>query len=526
VSDIGGPGPQAGEPATTTGPPVTEGAAPQSRLGAFRARRRVTKAQRSKRRRRLVRGGIGLVLLVVAVVAGSGIYLDLQLHRVGHLSNIHVQASKGNVENILLVGSTDRCLVKPAKNFEAWVKECAAGVNGNNSDVVMILRLVPGRAPTLLSIPRDTFVPDARAGDLSNRIDAALYNGPNQLIQAIEEDFGIPINHFVVLNFQTFTNIVDVLHGITMYFPTSLKDNDSGLYISRSGCLHISGAEALALVRARHVYYHYDPKTRTWRGYDPSGDIGRIERDHIFLKVLGQELAARGVGNPVTDSQLLGAIAPNLTVDSGFSTGEMLHLALTYHSSASRAAQFTLPVVEDTQSYIYKGFNYGDVVFPTEPQDQQAIDQFMGGTPASASLISSRITVSVVDADNSPAAATTVAAGLTSLGYKVSAGSAVPSVGPIAETTVRYRPGHLAEAQRVLRSLTGAVVLASDPKITGSDVAVAVGSDVSVDTPVHTASASTVLQATAAAATLSPLAAPTKATTSIPPFDPRACAKP
>ncbi len=496
-------------------------------MALLEERRRERLAGRSVARRRLIRAGIALAFLVVLVVGGSAIYLDSQLHRIGHLNGVHVQTvAKGGAENILLVGSTDRCLVKPAKNFEAWVKQCAAGVNGNNSDVVMILRLVPGRSPTLLSFPRDTFIPDARAGDLSNRIDAALYNGPNQLIQAIEEDFGIPINHFVVLNFETFTNIVDVLGGITLYFPTSLKDTYSGLDISHSGCLHISGAEALALVRARHVQFHYNPRTHIWRGYDGSGDIGRIERDHIFLKVLGTEVAARGLGNPLTDSRLLSAIAPNLTVDSGFSTTAMLHLILDNHSAAAKARQLTLPIVEDTQNYIYKGYNYDDVVFPTEPADQQAIDEFMGGKPLGAAIKPSTVSVSVLDSIGSPSAAAVVRSGLASLGYTTSAGGSTTPVGPIAETTVRYADAaHLADAERVLRSLSGTVVLAKGPTTGGADVSVLVGSDLSVDTPVQSAAAvSGPASATTASASLTPLAPPTAATSAIPPFDPRACA--
>lgn len=539
-----------GEPALvalSTDPPTPPSS--NRSLRAYRDRRRAKKALRSKLRRRLTRTGIALVLLIVVVIGGSGIYLDFRLHEIGHLKNINTKPiAKGGADDILLVGSTDRCLVKPAKNFEVWVRQCAEGVNGNNSDVIMILRLVPGRPPALLSVPRDTFVPDARSGGLYNKVDAALANGPNQLIQAIEEDFGIPINHFVVLNFETFTNVVDALGGITMYFPTSLHDEQSGLNISHSGCLHISGAEALALVRARHMQYHYDRKTKTWLGYDGSGDIGRIERDHVFLKVLAAAVAAKGVGNPIVDSNLLSSIAPNLTVDSGFSTTAMLHLILDYHSDAASAPEYTLPIAEDTSTYFYKGYNYGDVVFPTEPLDQQTIDKFMGGKPVGATLSPASITVSVADGGTTVTSTPTIEAELRSLGYKVSdAGSATP-VGPVAETSVFYSsPSHLAEAERVLRSLSGAVVLAKGTTLGGADVTVVTGSDVTVAVPgaktVSAPSGPAVTTATGAAsvvasllsamasspallaAATSPLSPPTSAALALAPYDPRACPK-
>ena len=105
-----------------------------------------------------------------------------------------------------MIGSTDRCALKvqnPAYGL------CSQGVNGVNSDVVMILHLNPANhSLSILSIPRDLFVPNARS-DGANKIDAALYQGPDQLIDAIEEDFGIPIQHFVELNFDSFINVVE-----------------------------------------------------------------------------------------------------------------------------------------------------------------------------------------------------------------------------------------------------------------------------------------------------------------------------
>ena len=107
---------------------------------------------------------------------------------------------------------------------------------------------------SILSIPRDLFVPNARS-DGANKIDAALYQGPDQLIAAIEEDFGIPIQHFVELNFDSFINVVQALGGIKMYFPEPVYDAYSGLNIQTTGCLELNGTQALQVVRARHVQY-------------------------------------------------------------------------------------------------------------------------------------------------------------------------------------------------------------------------------------------------------------------------------
>jgi len=192
---------------------------------------------------------IALVLCVVLLV-GAAVGLTIyRLNEIGRVNVPNLTQVKGGVEDILLVGSTSRCAVKPAKSFEVYVHECESGVNGVNSDVIMIIRLNSNdHRASLLSIPRDTFVPDARINGTqhwSNKVDSALADGPGQLVQAIEEDFGIPINHYVVLNFESFADIVNALGGVNMYFPTQVMDMD-GLRQMRTGCQHIGGIEALA----------------------------------------------------------------------------------------------------------------------------------------------------------------------------------------------------------------------------------------------------------------------------------------
>ena len=47
----------------------------------------------------------------------------------------------------------------------------------------------------------------------------------------IEQDFHIPINHFVEANFPGFSNVVRALHGVYLDFPDRVKDDNSGLHI-------------------------------------------------------------------------------------------------------------------------------------------------------------------------------------------------------------------------------------------------------------------------------------------------------
>ena len=158
-----------------------------------------------------------------------------------------------------------------------------AHVNGVNSDVVLIAHLdATNHSVSLLSIPRDTFVPGARSGNTlcgrtwsytpglcANKIDSALVEGPDQLAQAIEQDFGIPINHIVDLNFATFEDLVNALGGLWMYFPDKLVDASAGLYIDHTGCIHLSGTRS-SCIRAGAppllLHFQTDPESRRYQG--------------------------------------------------------------------------------------------------------------------------------------------------------------------------------------------------------------------------------------------------------------------
>ncbi len=478
-----------------------------------RDRRHARRASRSRLRRWLSRSAITLGVVVLLLAAGGAGYY---LYWNGRITRVPAPAEApvhGPTENILLIGNTSRCA---ASSIARYREECQnQHVNGVNSDVVLVAHL-DGRTGkvSLLSIPRDTFVPGARSGaslcggtpaltpgSCADKIDSGLVQGPDQLISAIEDDFGVPINHFVDLNFATFTNVVNALGGLRMDFPDRLVDRSSFLDITRTGCQKLNGTEALALVRSRHLYYFTKGErpnlaaiqavttpTGPWDTpdsgghYDGSGDLGRIVRVHLFLKALAEQVAARGLGNPLTDNALVDAIAPNLTVDSGLSTSDMVHLVLAFHrANLGNAPELTLPTLTYGQAYTYDGAPYGDVIFPTEPQDQQVVDAFLG-RPAPR-LAPSGVTVSVIDGTDSPSATAQVAGGLRRLGYHVVPTTASWYVGPVAETTVLYGPGHLAEAEQVERSLSGSVVLGKGTPVAGAEVSVVVGSDLAAASP-------------------------------------------
>jgi LCP family protein required for cell wall assembly len=373
-------------------------------------------------------------------------------------------------------------------------------------------------------------------------------------VAAINEDFGIPIQHYVVLNFDTFANVVNALGGVNMYFPMPVFDAYSGLNQQTTGCIHLDGTEALQVVRARHLQYKGAGVTTNEPQYWPAenlSDLARIRRDHEFLRVLATAVAKNGLSNPVTDTQLVSGVAPQLQVDSTFSLHDMVNLILDFHGvNANSAPQLTLPVeVDQFGSYTYKGVpGYGDIEFPYNTQDQQIIDQFLGVGATTDTMHGGKlpapgaVTVSVENGSGTYNQATDTSTALQALGFHVAGIGDVAPVGEQAETVVYYAqmtPADEAAAQTVANSLSGSVIMALDPtQVTdGAQVTVVTGTQFSVNAPAP-APVAGATPTTAAAPTTTAVAAPTTTTTSasggafqapsaavtpLQPWDPRSC---
>lgn len=505
---------------------------------------RVARSRRAAhRRRRLSRWwwiAGAVALLLIAGSAGYAFYLNGQIHRVGVHGLTSGDAGPRGTENILLVGSTSRCALKvqnPAYGL------CSKGVTGVNSDVVMILHLNAAQhSVSILSIPRDTFIPNARAQG-ANKIDAALAQGPSQLVNAVQQDFGIPIQHYMELNFDTFSGVVDALGGVRMYFPEPVFDAYSGLNVPSPGCRELNGTQALEVVRARHLQYRPAEVTtdnpRSWP-QESQSDLARIRRNHEFLRVLASAVSHQGLGNPLTDQQIVAAVAPKLEVDSGMSTRHLVDLVLTYHSvNINGAPQLTLPIVPTTfGAYIYRNGNYGEIVWPSQPQDQQVIDQFLGAAPSTDTMTgrplpaASTVQVSVLNGTGAAHQAADTAASLQALGYAVVHTGDTPAVARQSETVVYYgNPGDQAAAESVLRGLSGYAILGMDPAMItpGSQVTVVTGSHFSVAAP-PTATSPSPGTSTKPSGTPSssapgsrPGQAPTPPQEPLAPWDPRSC---
>jgi LCP family protein required for cell wall assembly len=415
---------------------------------------------------------LALVVLLIVLAAGGYAYLRFrydQIHTV-HVAGLTPELAD-HPFNVLMIGSDSRAALAPTSgNVQAFGS--ASQVAGQRSDVTSILHVDPvHHTAAILSIPRDLFVPLAGTNG-SNRINEAFNHGPSQLVQTIQADLGIPVQHYVEVNFAGFQGAVDALGGVRMSFPFPAKDAYSGLDITTTGCQTLNGAQALAVARARHYQYY---ENGYWH-YDGSSDLGRIARQHVFLRAVAKAAVSKGLTNPLTANAFLGQAVNDFTIDDAMSMGDLVGLARLFKGfDPASLASYTLPTtpVNNYQSY-------GDILLPKQPDDSQVIAAFLNSAPGKPApkgggIPPSQVSVEVLNGVGKAGIAHTVASELHQAGFNVvSTGNAGSFT--YGRTVIAYASGFQAQAQVLQSRVVGGALLEEDHSLTGTQVALVIGS--------------------------------------------------
>jgi LCP family protein required for cell wall assembly len=273
---------------------------------------------------------------------GVGLTFAYVRYRLGQIKRVacaDCTAPSGGPMNVLVVGSDSRARVSTAEAQAFCQKsDCSDQAGPSHSDSIILLHVDPAQGKAaVLSIPRDLNV--AIAGTTTrNRVNTAYARGVGTLIQTIRADFGIDVNHFVIVDFVGFQDLVNGMGGLDVYFPTPARDKVSGLHVDKAGCAHLDGTNALGYVRSRH--YEFLSGGR-WRA-DPYSDLSRIQRQQDFLRRLMH--TALGVRNPLEANSLIGSAVHTVQIDDRLSTGNIITLTRRFRSlSPDTVDMLTLP---------------------------------------------------------------------------------------------------------------------------------------------------------------------------------------
>ncbi len=227
--------------------------------------------------------------------------------------------------NFLIVGADNNDC--GGNSTETATDEDRAGL-GERSDTIMIWRANPdANQLAVLSLPRNLYVDIA--GGRKARINSAYHrNDPTQLIDTIFLNFGIPIDHYVQVDFCAFKRLVDAVGGVAVPFEYPARDRRSGLSIPETGCVNLQGDDALAYVRSRHYQYENPPGSGDWTE-DGTSDFGRIARQQDFLRRVVAKVVDQGLYSPSVATAIIDTNQQYVVTDTGLTLRRMLEFANT-----------------------------------------------------------------------------------------------------------------------------------------------------------------------------------------------------
>ena len=268
---------------------------------------------RGGRRWRLLRR-LATVLGVVVLVAGTGLgttgllllrQAEASLTRVP-VPELDVATAPSDARHFLIVGSDSR---------EGLGADERAGLplgqfDGQRSDTMIYVSISEDRETvSLVSLPRDLLVLD---GDRQAKLTETYAGGPDRLVSVIQQNFGLPVNHYAEVSLGGFLSVVETLGGVEICLDAPLVDRKSGADFE-AGCHDMTPEQALSYVRSRHG---------TW------GDYERIARQQQFLRATLRELIDAQVLTDVPRLfRLVEDVAGNVTTDENLGVGEMRAVA-------------------------------------------------------------------------------------------------------------------------------------------------------------------------------------------------------
>jgi LCP family protein required for cell wall assembly len=376
---------------------------------------------------------IGVAVVVVALAA-PGLALgwangtvNVVSHRSAAVQKVVTETTKelrpalpGKPVNILLIGSD---------------KTQVPGDPGR-SDTQMLVRLDPQtKSISMLSLPRDLRV-DVPGHGLDKMNTAYAYGGPRLVVQTFKQITGLPINHFVEINFAGFWHVVNILGGVYIpvdhkYFVPASADYKS--INLDAGYQLVRGKQALNFVRFRH---------------DQLGDFTRMQRQQLFLKEL-QRQSGRWSGDWKKVIRLIKAITGETTsdIDSLKRLQPLVELAFQVDTSKIN----TVHLEGDTP--MIDGVSY---VTATQEQIDAAVQEFTNPAQAPIQDTTPKIAkklykVTVYNGSGIAGLSTTAANQLVAQGYRAEVGPDDPSFP--GTTTMVYAPTWLERPAKAIAAM-------------------------------------------------------------------------
>jgi LCP family protein required for cell wall assembly len=418
---------------------------------------------------------LALGIALVVACAGTAVGVAYGVWKFGQVETYDIDlpdVASGDPANFLVVGSDSRENVADGDaNAGAFLDGTSAG---RRSDTILIVRVDPRKeAATMLSLPRDLWVPIA-GQDGAQRINAAYAAGEQVLADTIQQYLGIPVHHYVEVDFAGFQQMVSAVDGVPVYFERAMKDENSGFDVLHPGCVTLDGPSALAFARSRHLEYMLDGVYRT----DPTGDLGRITRQQHLIRNAISRAVSKGLTNPLTLKRLVDVGVSNIGIDDELSAVELLQLGRRFAEyDADELVTYTLPV----HDFVTDGG--AKVLALDEAAAAPVLDLFRpegSRRPVrEGPLRETDVRVRVLNGASVEKRATNVAGALERTGFTIESLGDVEDIGgsDVDHSEIRYAPGAREAAELVGRHLRSGASLVEDVDLGAGEVVLVAGRD-------------------------------------------------
>lgn len=233
---------------------------------------------------------------------------------------------------------------------------------GSRTDTIMVLHKPPSGPVALISLPRDTYVDIAGHGPA--KLNAAyVYGGPPLLVSTVESITGLTVDHYAEIGLSGLRNLVNGLGGISLCLDYDVDDPDSGL-LWTAGCHVADGDTALAFARMRYS--------------DPTGDIGRAERQRQVISAVTGEIASLAVlANPLRQITIIDAGLGALAFSEGTNIIDLARMALAFKAATGEGGITGTPPIADPN---YRPGDVGSTVLLDPEQTPIFFQQIQDGS--------------------------------------------------------------------------------------------------------------------------------------------------
>lgn len=257
------------------------------------------------------------VLLVGSFLLGGVFYARWRLGQIERVDVALAPAASG-ADVWMLVGSDSRAGIDPDRPDAAAL--IGEPVYGERADSIILIRDIPGVGPQMLSLPRDLWF-DPPGADNATRINGAFNQGPAALVQLVRNELGISIQHYVEIDLAGLDRVIEAVGGVTVDLEHPGYDESVGLFLEEAGPAELDGITGLAFVRSRHWFDVIDGVPVA----DGRGDLGRVERQQVFLAALGDQLLS--ARSPFVLNRIAGGLAGAVRIDADTGLRELYRFA-------------------------------------------------------------------------------------------------------------------------------------------------------------------------------------------------------